>query len=80
MATYVVILNEVKIEFESKWQLCFQKCNYVYDNDEDIESGFRFIWRKPNGNLQPARGQARIPTYDDMKSLIDMAKKEGWLK
>lgn len=35
-----------------------------------VEEGYRFIWRKPNGNLQPARGQARIPEISDINYLV----------
>lgn len=59
------------------WELCFQSCRYVYDNGE-IEDGFRFIWRRPDGSLQPARGQARLPTVNDARRFIEHAVSLGW--
>ncbi len=44
------------------------------------ENGYRFIWRKPDGSLQPARGQARIPSTTDIFELLALASKNGWLK
>lgn len=31
-----------------------KNCEYFYEN-ENSEKGYRFIWKKPNENLQPAR-------------------------
>lgn len=59
------------------WELCFQHCRYVYDNGE-IEEGFRFIWRRPNGSLQPARGQARLPSVGEAQRFIERATSLGW--
>lgn len=79
MATRVRIINETLTLYQpSNWSLCFQWCEYIYD-DEDPEFGFRFIWRRPNGDLQPARGQARIPSFADMQILLNQARTEGWL-
>lgn len=61
------------------WRLCFQWCVYVYETGETQE-GFRFIWRRPDGSLQPARGQARIPSSTVLQQLISEADKEGWLQ
>ncbi len=61
------------------WRLCFQYGIYHYDVDAD-ENGYRFIWRKPDGSLQPARGQARIPSTTDIFELLALASKNGWLK
>ena len=49
----------------------------IYD-DGSSENGYRFIWRRPDGSLQPARGQARIPSLNKATVLMDMAKSEGW--
>lgn len=59
------------------WVLCLQWCRYLYD-DGNMEQGFRFIWRRPDGSLQPARGQARIISLKDAEKLIQMARKQGW--
>lgn len=61
----------------NKWELCLQWCLYVYDNGTS-EHGYRFIWRRPGGNLVPARGQTRIPSLQYVKELVNKAKKEGW--
>lgn len=61
----------------SDCQLCLQWCLYVYD-DGTTENGYRFIWRKDNGNMRPDRGQARIPSIEVATELIQKAKAEGW--
>jgi len=58
------------------WQLVFQWGAYVYD-DKSREEGYRFIWKRPNGSIQP-RGPARIPSIDDIKLLIDLAEATKW--
>lgn len=76
----VIVLNEVRKEGPDKWSLCLQWCRYEYGeygNGEE-KSGYRFIWRRPNGNLQGARGQARIPSIADMMELISEAIRNGW--
>ena len=69
MSTVKVIREVKRYEVENQWVLCFQYCQYFYD-DNTSEEGYRFIWRKPNGNLQPARGQARIPEISDINYLV----------
>lgn len=76
----VQIINEVKTDdptVTNKYELCFQWCLYVYDNGSS-ENGYRFIWRRPDGSLQPARGQARIRSIKQAMDLMEMAKTEGW--
>jgi len=76
----VQVVEEAKLEKPQYggWVLCLQWCRYLYDNGT-MELGFRFIWRRPeSGALQPARGQARIPTLEDAETLIAMARNEGW--
>ena len=60
-----------------EWNLCFQKVTYHYD-DGSTQDGYRFIWRRPDGSLQAARGQARIETYEQMMGLIEQAKQSGF--
>ena len=60
-----------------EWTLCFQKVTYHYE-DGSTQDGFRFIWRRPDGSLQAARGQARIETYEQMMELIEQAKQSGF--
>ena len=50
---------------------------YHYD-DGSTQDGYRFIWRRPDGSLQAARGQARIETYEQMMGLIEQAKQAGF--
>ena len=78
MANRVQVIKEASKGFEGgDWRLCFQWCLYVYDNGTS-EHGYRFIWRKENGNLQGARGQARIPSVRDIDDLVAKARVEGW--
>ena len=80
MARVQVIEETHKEEKEigkGDWVLCLQWVRYLYD-DGGMEEGYRFIWRRPNGNLQAARGQARIPSLEHAEELIKQAKKEGW--
>lgn len=75
---HVKVIHEVKRrEVENKWVLCFQYCKYVYDANTS-ETGYRFIWRQPNGNLLPAKGQARIPKMSDILYLVSKAMEQGW--
>lgn len=75
----VLVLNEVSLDQSrgEAWKLCLQRARYVYDNG-DIEEGYRFIWRRPNGNLQGARGQARIPSLKIARILMAKAEEAGW--
>ena len=74
----VEILHETTQKTSDEgWTLCFQQCKYHYDSGETQE-GYRFIWRRPNGTLQAARGQARIPSVAVMLKLISAAMSEGW--
>ena len=75
----VQIINETpKPELSPKdWVLHLQWCRYIYDNG-NMEHGYRFIWRKPGGSLQPARGQARIVSLKDAEELMKVARNEGW--
>jgi len=76
----VQVIKEVKTGDPLKteqWELCYQWCLWVYD-DGGSQNGFRFIWRRPDNSLQPARGQARIPSASLAIELINRAKKEGW--
>jgi len=76
------ILQEVRTSEPGHWQLCFQYGVYEYDPDiatvrVKMEFGYRFIWRRPNGQLQGARGQARLEP-DLMTILFGKAAAEGW--
>jgi hypothetical protein len=77
MPTRVQIKNEVSTGKDTgKPELCFQWVQYVYDNGNS-EFGYRFIWRRGN-RLQPARGQARLPSIKVIEELIQKAKDAGW--
>ncbi len=73
----VQVINEVTNGEQGDWRLCFQWCRYIYD-DGSMEQGYRFIWRRPDGSLQAARGQARLPSIEEAKNLMEAAIKEGW--
>lgn len=73
---HVEILNEVRINIKSGWQLCLQYCRFCYI-DQTKECGYRFTYRKPDGTLL-SRGQARIPSFADIHRLMAKAIDEGW--
>jgi hypothetical protein len=78
MTTRVQILNnaEVSVPEAEGYKLCFQWCRYVHEND--LEYGYRFIWKAPDGKHLAHRGQARIPNVTLLASLVQTAVKEGW--
>jgi hypothetical protein len=76
----VQVLDEIAYDegsIGSKWVICLQWCRYIYD-DGELEYGFRFIWRRPDGSLQAARGQARIPDLKIVEELVNRARVQGW--
>ncbi len=73
----VQVLEEVSMRGSMNWRLCFQWCRYVA-SDGGLEEGYRFIWRRPDGSLQAARGQARLPSIQTMEKLIRSAQQQGW--
>lgn len=78
-ATRVMVYNEVQVpKGTDGWILCFQWCRYDYGDGAEPQRGYRFIWRRPDGSLQAARGQARIPSLDDIRTLTQMAIDDGW--
>jgi hypothetical protein len=80
LATHVIVLNEIAHpeHRHNGWRLCLQWARYQYDDKSEPETGYRFIWRRPDGSLQPARGQARIPSLADAERLIWLARELGW--
>jgi hypothetical protein len=79
MKSNIKIIKEVPKKLKiNNWNLCFQWCQYFYDNGTN-EYGYRFIWRDENNKLKPQRGQARIPSFAEMQDLLDEAKMDGWL-
>ncbi len=79
----VQVINEATLDTNPQptdWTLWFQWCRYFYD-DGDMQHGYRFIWKRPQadgGSLQAARGQARIPSVDQLEKLVAKAKASGW--
>ena len=73
----VQVIQEAVHGYPGEWRLCFQWCRYIFSNGE-MQEGYRFIWRRPDGSLQAARGQARIPSIRVAGELIKAAEVEGW--
>jgi hypothetical protein len=73
----VQVIAETSEGSVGDWRLCFQWCRYIYA-DGRMQEGYRFIWRRPDGSLQAARGQARIPSVKVARELMDRAKEAGW--
>jgi len=77
--TRIEVHEEVTNGFAGEWSLYFQYCTYHYA-DGSAEDGYRFIWKRPDGSLQPARGQARIPDAATLQDLISAAQRAGWFR
>jgi hypothetical protein len=75
----IQVIHEAVDGSPGEWMLCFQWCRYIY-GDGNMEQGYRFIWRRPDGTLQAARGQARIPSIEAARKLMNKAVDEGWGK
>ena len=75
--TRIQVINETPSEHEGAWQLRLQWCRYLFANGK-MEYGYRFIWYRPDGTMQAARGQARIPSYERIKRFFEKANEEGW--
>lgn len=73
----VQVVNEATRQMAVGYTLCFQWCRYFYD-DGSLEYGYRFIWRREDGSLQAARGQARIPSIRVAQELMQEASAAGW--
>ena len=73
----VKIHHEVRSDPHDGWQLCFQWVTYTLE-DGSQENGYRFIWRRPDGTMRPARGQARIPSAANLFDLLQRATTAGW--
>ena len=75
----VTVLESVKShDREGEWNLLFQWVRYNYDDGSPHHLGYRFIWQRDNGKLQAARGQARIPTAENLLLLVHRATEAGW--
>ena len=76
MPNRVQVIEEARLDEKEETTLCFQWCQYVYD-DGTSEHGYRFIWRN-EGRQMAHRGQARIPSISDLERLVAQARREGW--
>ena len=77
----VNVIEEVRTadpKESGKWELAFQWCRYVDQDDGSSYHGYRFIWYRPDGSLQAARGQARLPSICLIRELMERAEFEGW--
>ena len=77
----VKVIEEVRTadpKESGKWELAFQWCRYIDQDDGSSYHGYRFIWYRPNGSLQAARGQARLPSIRLIRELTERAESEGW--
>lgn len=70
--------REVFSDWQSEhgWLLCLEWGVFKY-SDGFEETGYRFIYRRPQGNRQ-TRGQARIPSLADATALMRKAEEAGW--
>lgn len=76
-ANRVIVLESVSEVLHGDWTLCFEWCRYEYA-DDTRHRGYRFIWKRPNGHYQPARGQARLPSIEVAQRLMRRAVEAGW--
>jgi hypothetical protein len=81
----VHVVDEVTQGPTNDWHLCFQKAVWVFGEEDasvhspgDVEQGYRFIYRRDDGSLQAARGQALISDLDQAEALIKLGRKKGW--
>ena len=77
----VKVIEEIRTadpQESGEWELAFQWCRYVDQDDGSSYHGYRFIWYRPDGTLQSARGQARLPSIRLIRELTERAESEGW--
>ena len=80
----VEVLNEVTDECTSVkggYKLYLQRVRYHHEGGDQhgrIDEGYRFIWRRPDGTLQAARGQARLPSFHVIRLLMIKAEQQSW--
>ena len=77
----VKVIKEVRTadpQESGKWELAFQWCQYINQDDGSNYHGYRFIWYRADGSLQAARGQARLPSIRLIRELTERAESEGW--
>ena len=72
----VHVVKETTVDPIGGSQLFFQWCRFALDEGEQF--GYRFIWRRPSGELQAARGQTRLPSVAVAQELMAKAVSERW--
>ena len=80
VATHVIVLNEITHPEHRRngWRLCLQRARYQYDDKSEPQTGYRFIWRRPDVSLQPAAASGGIPSLADAELLMRLARDLGW--
>lgn len=76
--SYITVLREVSVVVgDEGWRMCLQWARWVYTTGQ-VEHGYRFIWRRPDGSMHATRGQARLPSLIAIQMLVDVARQAGW--
>lgn len=57
--------------------LAFRKIRREYENGE-IETGYTFVWIKPDGTISPRRGQVMLPDEKVIAELLLKAMAASW--
>lgn len=71
------IINEVPETYEEGEYTLFLQWGILKLENGEEEKGYRFIWRKPTGELAP-KASAIIQTSSDIFKLIGAACEKGW--
>lgn len=75
MAENVQVVREVGSDWKAPgWRLWLQWCEYHYANSSHDQRGYRFVWKRPDGTIQPAR----LPSLAEIERLIAKAREAGW--
>ncbi len=69
-------LKETTIDPAGEAQLWLQWCRF--ESDEEIQFGYRYIWKQSTGELLASRGQTRIPNLEVVRRLLETAQLQGW--
>lgn len=85
LGCWVEVLEETPRLKEGQWELMLQWTRYHYYDPEvrptrDVgwQTGYRLIWRRPNGKLLSGRANTRLPSRAEVDRLFDIAKSCGW--
>jgi len=74
--TRVHVINSVDHEYSSGFKLALEWC--LYSKPDEKHFGYRFIWKKPDGNRLAHRGQAAIQSKKVSDMLWKRAVDAGW--